>query len=174
MTNLLNGLGAENLNRIFFDYDSEEDLKLLTPNLRGKLNVKRQQTVRALNEIELRKQNRISILAKELYDNKYSNDMSSCISKATELLSKNRNEFIAECRNLGIDPKTVEQHYMFGVTKSLRLQELDVAASPVMDKVVRDAETNMTTPSIVDMKGKSGFYWKQALIQGLGLDLYKV
>ena len=49
-----------------------------------------------------------------------------------------------------------------------------VAASPVMDKVVRDAETNMTTPSIVDMKGKSGFYWKQALIQGLGLDLWKV
>ena len=174
MTHLINGLGAENLNRIFFDYDSEEDLKLLTPNLRGKLNVKRQQTVRALNEIELRKQNRISILAKELYDNKYSNDMSSCISKATELLSKNRNEFIAECRNLKIDSKKVEQHYMFGVTKSLRLQELDVAASPVMDKIVRDAETNMTTPSIVDMKGKSGFYWKQALIQGLGLDLWKV
>lgn len=174
MTHLINGLGAENLNRIFFDYNSEEDLQLLTPNLRGKMNVKRQQTVRALNEIELRRQNRISILAKELYDNKYSNDMSSCISKATELLSKNRNEFIAECNSLGIDSKKVEQHYMFGVTKSLRLQELDVAASPVMDKLVRDAETNITTPSKVDRNDKSYFYWKQALIQGLGLDLWKV
>lgn len=174
MANLLNGLGAENLNRIFFDYNSEEDLQLLTPNLRGKMNVKRQQTVRAINEIELRRQNRVSILAKKLYELDSTKDMRSCINEATELLSKNRNKFIAECNRLGIDPKIIEQHYMFGVTKSLRLQELDVAASPVMDKLVRDAETNITTPSAVNMKDKSGFYWKQALIQGLGLDLWKV
>lgn len=183
MTNLLNGLGAENLNRIFFDYSSEEDLKLLTPNLRGKLNVKRQQTVRAINEIELRRQNRISILTREIdkwndrnirYNHAFPLNTAQCMEIATELLSKNRNEFIAECKKYGINPKVIEQHYMFGVTKSLRLQELDVAASPVMDKLVRDAETNITTPSKIDRNDKSYFYWKQALIQGLGLDLWKV